>query len=264
MRLTCHVVPTADRRVLFKEANSLYAWSTYEITVTAEAFRTYTVENAVLVLSYAGTSYATVTLSPVAGRRDQRAGVVALTNSAFTTLCNLLDISDPENSRHVVNFGFAITISGNGASIVDDVVPVVVLPFSDSGTASQGSSTVTVDTDLDGSSTNPVTNAAISNAIDALDARLDAEEAATTAASAARTALSTSLSNHTGATSIHVTTTDKEKWNAAVTATAAQKATLAALVAAPLSGNTSTDALYTRVNAIVNLLSSIISPPAST
>lgn len=259
MKLTCHVVPTADRQMLFREANALYAWSVYDITVTAEAFRPYTYENAVLRLSYAGTVYATAVLAPVPGRRDARAGVLNMSNTAFTTLCNLLAVeAGTQATRFVKDFTASIVMQGDGASVVDSVTPVVVLPFTESGASQQGSGTAAPDADFDGSSARALQNGVITQRFEGVEGRLEDLEEGADEETQARQTLATAVANHTGAASIHVTAQDKEKWNGAVYVTAAQRAALAEMVANPLSADSSFDAQWQRINALAGLLSQII------
>ncbi len=238
--------------MLFREANALYAWSVYDITVTAEAFRPYTYENAVLRLSYAGTVYATAVLAPVPGRRDARAGVLNMSNTAFTTLCNLLA------TRFVKDFTASIVMQGDGASVVDSVTPVVVLPFTESGASQQGSGTAAPDADFDGSSARALQNGVITQRFEGVEGRLEDLEEGAGEETQARQTLATAVANHTGAASIHVTAQDKEKWNGAVYATAEQRAALAQMVSNPLSADSSYDSQWQRVNALAELLSQII------
>lgn len=258
MKLTCHILPSAAKPVYFDEAASLYSWTAYELEVICEDFRDYVGDSAVLVLSYSGTNYATATLSYDPTRRDRRVGTLTLVNESFTTLYNLIRASaGTDQARYVKDFSFSITMSSDGNRIVDTAVGVVVMPYSASGYSNHGSSSVVVDSILDGTSANPVQNATITQQFDRHAERLEALEESTESRDDAFDELSEQVRNHTSATDIHVTAEDKVRWNSKVSATTEQREALARMLASPVDLTTSTDALHQRVNDIVSTVSAI-------
>lgn len=258
MKLTCHVVPAGDRAVYFDEAAALYAWSAYDVTVLAEAFRRYASEPATLTLSYAGTVYATAQLRPVAGYRDRRVGVLSLADSRFDTLHALIQAQEgDELPRHVKDFSFSVTMTLDGAPVVDDNVQVVVLPFAESGRA-QGVPPSQVDSALDGSSARPVQNAVVAQRFEGIDASVAALQSAMTNLQTAMSTLQSAVTSHAESVAVHVSTNDKEKWNAALNPTAAQKEAARQMLMAPLDASSSYDEQWARVNAMMTMLANMM------
>lgn len=170
MKLTCVITPAAERTVVFEEASALYAWSVYEVTVVADAFRGMTAD-AELVLSRGGSTYAAATLVPDPSRADVRVGTLSLASAAFTGLLSSVQ-ADGTRVLEFDDFSFSVTCAG--ASVADDTVRVVVTERPDSGGGG-----MVVDSSLDLASTNPVENKAVAAAVaDAKSAAADAKSAA--------------------------------------------------------------------------------------
>lgn len=264
MKLTCHVVPAGDRAVYFDEAAALYAWSAYDVTVLADAFRRYASEPATLSLSYAGTVYATAQLRPVGGYRDRRVGTLSLVDSKFDTLHALIQAQEgDELPRHVKDFALSIAMTLDGAPVADESVQVVVLPFSESGRA-QGVSAQQVDQALDGSSARPVQNAVVTQRFEGIDASVAALQSAMTALQTSMSTLQTTVTSHAGSAAVHVSTGDKEKWNAALNPTAAQKEAARQMLMAPLDASSSYDEQWARINAMTTMLANMMGVEAPT
>lgn len=259
MKLTCHITPNAERQVYFDEAASLYSWTSYDIEVISPAFRDYAGVNAILTLNFSGTAYATVNLRYDATRRDRRVGTVNLVNDSFTTLYNLLKAnSGTDAARYNAEFQFSIVMASDGAPVADSPVNVVVMPFQNSGYASSGGRSTDVDAVLDGTSANPLQNAVIAQKFEQIEQDISDIEENIGDEVAARQTLAASLQNHVNAPAVHVTAEDKTRWNSAVYVTQEQKDQLASFLSNPLGSATSFDSMYARVNAVVELLASVM------